>query len=48
MALDKGKRFGTATIDQRGWTRTIDLPGIANSTITGNDGTDIGSEKTGT
>jgi hypothetical protein len=38
--LDAGKAFGVTT-DQRGFSRTVDLPGVANAA--GGDGTDIGA-----
>jgi hypothetical protein len=41
LVVDKGKAFGAATLDQRGLTRPVDLPGIPNAS--GGDGTDIGA-----
>jgi hypothetical protein len=39
---DRGKAFGL-TADQRGLTRPVDIPTIANSTATGADGADMGA-----
>jgi hypothetical protein len=40
--IDRGKAFGL-TADQRGLTRPVDIPTIANSTATGADGADMGA-----
>lgn len=40
--IDQGSAFG-ATVDQRGFTRPVDLPGVPNSRAVGADGTDIGA-----
>jgi hypothetical protein len=40
--IDKGKSFGLTT-DQRGLTRPVEFPGVANSTATGADGADMGA-----
>jgi hypothetical protein len=40
--VNKGKAFGLAT-DQRGLTRPVAFPGVANSTAAGADGSDIGA-----
>jgi hypothetical protein len=41
-AINKGKSFALGT-DQRGLTRPVEFPGIANSTAAGADGADIGA-----
>jgi hypothetical protein len=40
--VNKGKAFGL-TIDQRGLTRPVAFPGVANSTAAGADGSDMGA-----
>ena len=41
--LDQGHKVDPSTEDQRGLTRPVDLPGIANSGATGADGSDMGA-----